>query len=317
MYIIRGKEKIDMLLNRDLFEENDRAKVDFLNRHYEFCYLESMHYFNKIEKMKTIITGLSYGITGLESDIIGGNTINFSMHAQELYYDYMHIKRAIDNSDSISSCVITLGYYSLYYDLSFTKNKYKCFKTYLPLFSDMHHLESMKLYPGLEIISPKDDLGFAHQFGKRNRSFWGRAILREHSAPKISALGGWLKLSQEEREKNAFEQTQLHNKHIKYIETYKENVQILNNILALLNRHHIRTIVVILPFSKEYLKYINPLYKESIMQVLEESPYPVDFMDMNEEVIFYETDMLDSDHLNLKGAKKASLLVKGIVEGIL
>lgn len=115
----------------------------------------------------------------------------------------------------------------------------------------------------------------------------------------------------------AFQLTQKHNKHIKHMETYKENLKILNNMLALLNERDIRTIVAVMPFSKEYLKYINLLYKESIMQVLEASPYAIDFIDMNEEAIFNETDMLDSDHLNLKGAKKASLLIKGIIENII
>ena len=306
-----------MYLNRNNFIVKDREKVDFLNKYYEFCYLESMHYYNLRQKTDTIITGLSYGINGLESKMIGENTLNFSMHSQDLYYDFLHIKRAIENSVSISQCIITLGYYSLYYDLSLSSSKIKCITTYMPLFSDMHHVKEAEVPRNFIFQYLNEVQEFAHQFFKDEKSYYGKAILREHTNPILRSRGGWLKLTLEERDKMTYQLVEKHNKHMKHAETFKENVKILNDMMTFLNEHHVRTIVVVLPFSKEYLKYINPLYKESIMQVLEESPYPIDFMDMNDEIIFTEEDILDSDHLNLRGAKKASLLVKGIIENVL
>lgn len=305
-----------MFINRDFFRVEDRTKVDFLNMYYEFCYLESMHYFNSRQKTDTVITGLSYGINGLESRIIGGNTLNLSMHSQDLYYDYLHIKHAVKNSTSISQCIITLGYYSLYYDLSLSSSKEKCISTYQPLFSDMHHMKK-KLEGNLSFQYSKEIRGFVHQFFEEDRAYYGKAILREYTNPLLLSRGGWMNLTLSERDEIAFQLAEKHNKHLKYIETYKENVKILNDIFALLNENNIRIIVAILPFSKEYMSYINPCYKESIIQNLEESIYDVEFIDMNEEDIFSESDMLDSDHLNLEGAIKASLIIRGCIENIL
>lgn len=311
-----------MLLNRDLFKESDKKKVDFLNKHYEYCYLDSMHHFNMSGNTKTIITGLSYGLSGLERTIVGNHTLNFAMNSQDIYYDFLHIKRAVKNARNIRTCVITLGYYSLYYDMSLTRNEFKCVGTYLPLFADMHSLKDIelykKMYEKLIFEYGNEEKAFARCFfEKTDKLFYGKAILREHTNPRLLSEGGWINITPERREEYAYERTQLHNKHLKHIETYKENIGILNQMLEFLIEHQIRPIIVILPFSKEYLRYINPLYKESIMQVLGDSPYQLDFMDMNDETIFTDQDMQDCDHLNLKGAKKASLLVRGIIENVL
>ena len=101
-----------MFLKKDGYCENQHQMVDCLNAHYEYCYLESMHYINSIQETDTIITGLSYGLDGLESNLMNGKVLNFSMHSQDLYYD-----------------------------LSCSSNKRKCLGTYIPLFSDGHHAE--------------------------------------------------------------------------------------------------------------------------------------------------------------------------------
>lgn len=183
--IKRGK----MRLNRNYFVQEERKNVDFLNEHYEFCYLESMHYFNTRQKTDTIITGLSYGVNGVESDIIGeGSTLNLAMHSQDLYYDFLHMKRVVENSISISNCIVTLGYYSLYYDLSLSSSKRKCITTYQPLFSDTHHMKEND--NGFCIEYPEEIRNFVHQFFVKDKAYYGKAILREHTNPYLLSQGG-------------------------------------------------------------------------------------------------------------------------------
>ena len=59
--------------------------------------------------------------------------------AEDVFY-------AIKNSKvKIKQCIITLGLYSLNYDLSLSSSKYKCVKTYVPLFGDSHHAPKAEL----------------------------------------------------------------------------------------------------------------------------------------------------------------------------
>lgn len=305
-----------MFLNRNCFAEQERRQVDFLNEHYEYCYLESMHYLNSIKDTTTIITGLSYGLDGLETNLLSERAVNFAMHSQDLYYDNKHIKRAIANSQGkISQCIITLGYYSLFYDLSLSSSKKKCVQTYLPLFSDVHHVE-LGMAQNYEFAYHDENKHFCRQFFREYPQFYGRAILREQTSPSVMEKGGWLNMSASEREYEAYQLAEKHNRHIVHTQTHLENMGIMDDMLGFLEERHVRPIVTILPFSKEYLKYIDPSYKEAIIECLEKSPFNVEFIDMNEEPIWDESDMLDSDHLNEKGAAKATLLVDGLIHNL-
>lgn len=304
-----------MYLDKEIYAESEREMVEYLNSHYEYCYLQSMHYLNSRQKTNTIITGLSYGLDGLESTLLNGNVLNFSMHSQDLYYDFLHIKKAVEESEnSISQCVLTMGYYSLFYDLSLSNNGWKCLETYGPLFGDMHNANTTNVDMSY-FMCDVDCENFYHSFFEKNRSYYGPAITREYTSIEISEKGGWSKLESAEKDSVAYELAQKHNKHIKHEETFKENKEILNNILKFLKEKNIRVIVLILPFSKEYLKYIDCNYKTILLSVLDELTYDmeVDFVDMNDMEYFSEADFLDSDHLNYKGALKATVLLNGVL----
>ena len=304
-----------MYLDKKTYDEKEAPMVDYLNKNYEYCYLESMHYLNSCQNTDLIITGMSYGLDGVDSTLLKGNVLNFSMHSQDLYYDYLHIKKAVEDSqNSISQCVLTLGYYSLFYDLSLSSSGWKCLKTYKPLFADVHHAKAVNIDMGNDMC---DDActEFYHTFFNKNRSYYGPAIIREFTSIPITKKGGWINLDSKERDEAAFELAQKHNKHIKHKETFEENKQILNNIFNFLKMNHIRVIIAILPFSKEYLKYIDSNYKTILLSVLEEitEDMKVDFVDMNDMEYFSDEDFLDSDHLNRKGAIKATVLLDGVL----
>lgn len=304
-----------MYLDVDIYNKEEQPMVDFLNKNYEYCYLESMHYFNKkFQNTTSIITGLSYGLDGLESRLLKGNAINFLMHSQDLYYDFLHIKKAVENSGkTINNCIITLGYYSLFYDLSLSNNGWKCFETYMPLFSDMHHAE----FKGAVLPSfscPDKYREFYHSFFQEKRSYYGEAVLREYTCIDISEKGGWLNLSADERDQEAYELAQKHNRHLKHRDTFIENKSILGNMIRFLVERNIRPIITILPVSKEYLKYIDSTYREELLSVLDEVSCGInlDFIDLNDTDFFGADELLDCDHLNSKGAIKATMLMNEV-----
>lgn len=297
-----------MYLSKETANIEDKQLIDCFNDNYEFFYLDSMHYICENREIDTIITGLSYGMDGIDAEQLSFPSLNFSMRAQDLYYDFLHAQYAVKkNKGKIKRCIITLGLYSLHYDLSLSSNKFKCIKTYEPLFGDCHHATAAKLDVQNAVWDRSRE--FAHIFFGENPSFYGKAITRKHTSIYVASKGGWENLSEIQRKEYANNLAEKHNKHIKYEQTFEENCIILKEYIKFLMDNKIMPIVVVLPFSREYLDCISPVYQEKILEELEKMKYRIDYINMNEGNLFETKDFSDADHLNERGAAKATELM--------
>lgn len=300
-----------MFLAKELVDYKYQECVDYLNENYEYCYLDSMHYLNEQQEATAIITGLSYGLNGIDAQALNTppRAINLSMHSQDLYYDFLHAKRAILNGKGkFKKCFITMGYYSLFYDLSLSRSKYKCFKIYMPLFRDSHHALSTDVDYLSNLGEKTSNKLFARSFFLQSPSFYGAAVQREW----IAAASNWQQLSPQQKAESAFSLTCKHNKHILHPKTLKDNILIMNQYISFLEHHDIQPIVLVLPFTKEYMTFIRKEYKEILLHSLELLPYRIDFLDMNDLDIFDKEDFVDADHLSDCGALKATHIINDI-----
>ncbi len=59
-----------MFLAKELVDYKYQECVDYLNENYEYCYLDSMHYLNEQQEATAIITGLSYGLNGIDAQAL-------------------------------------------------------------------------------------------------------------------------------------------------------------------------------------------------------------------------------------------------------
>ena len=308
-----------MFLDKNNYDKKDWNNVIFLNEFYEYCYMESMHYFQKqLKNTEIIITGLSYGLDDIDTGLINRPAINFSMHSQDLYYDIRHILMAIsdDTNKTIKHCIFTLGYYSLFYDLSKSSNKNKCAFAYYPLFDDLHNFYNTneKLGKISTLLKQPNFIYFYRNYFINNPSFYGPAINMEQTVSSdIFENGGWAEISQQQRWKDAEELTNHHNKHINHNETFIENVNNLREIFGFLEQSNIRIHVMVMPFSKEYCNLINPQYKSIILDTLNLFEQTINFIDFNDYDFFDEDDYLNSDHLNKNGAKKMSGILNSLL----
>lgn len=303
-----------MHLDYTHFDNELQPIVKIFNAYYNYFYLYSMHNLIDNNDIDTIITGISYGLNGVDTTSLKWPSVNLSMHSQDLYYDYLHIKKAINNNpNKIKRCVITLGYYSLHYDLSRALYKGNCLHLYYPLFKDLHNVDAALLGNRLNTMPPKIIHEFALNYFETYPTYYGPAISYEDTMPEIGTMyGSWKDMPQEEKEKSSKEIALRHNKHKQHLLTFDENKKILNDMLHLLQQHSIIPIVLILPYSKEYLKYIDPEYKTIILNYLEELPYNVHFLDMNEYDFFEPNDFLNTNHLNARGAQKMSNILNNL-----
>lgn len=297
-------------------KEEYRYLADFFNHNYGYCYLESMHYLNRIRKPKTIVTGISYALDGVDTRLFDEFAVSFAMHSQDLYYDYLHAKMAIDNNPNVENCVIALGYYSLFYDMSLASTSASIPAIQYHLFHDVHNMKADT--SGWSDYS-KDEYNehrkFAHSFFEENPSYYGPVAFLDKMAPEIESLGGWSNLNCEQKHGFARNVAEKHNRHIAHEKTYHENVSIFNHFLGMLKEHNIAPYIVIMPFSKEYLGYINPDYKKIQLEFFEKCPYQVDYLDLNETELFEVEDFLDHAHVNSRGAQKVTYIVEQLIKG--
>ncbi|MCR5418324.1 MAG: hypothetical protein K6E84_05350 [Lachnospiraceae bacterium] len=287
---------------------------DQLKKHYDYCYLESMHHlYNLYGGTDTIITGMSYAVNGIDCRYLSRRSINFAIHSQDLFYDINHVLRAIhqDHAHKIQNVIFTLGYYSFFYDLSLTGTKRKCLDLYWPLFKNMHHIDvtdEMKSQAELAVKDPAF-ISFYHRFFYNEPNFYGSMMSYEETVPEITKAGGWNMLNIGERDEDARFLAFHHNKHIKHTETFHENVSLFNKITRILDLMNIRIFVMIMPFSPEYLNYINKDYRNIILDVIDNCEQAIHFIDINDYDLFCRDDYLNSDHLNANGAKKLAPII--------
>ena len=306
---------------------------EFLKRNYDYCYLHAMHLKNYLYGCPTIIVGSSHAMNGiLESKLEGGTAenINFSISSQDIYDDFLHVKMAVENgARPIKTCVINFGYYMMYQDLSkSTTMNYLIPSVYYKLFGDegLHHYTGSTEYDlasGIDYdIEEFNDKSFTQNatrltddFFRKQSTYYGTVRTREN----ISMMGVnkiiWNTLSDQQKDNAAYKRCADHNRLFEHKKSHGENVRLINEMTKYLTDRGIRTVYLIMPFTQKYNKYINPEYKQDIEQVLNDMPYPVEYLDMNDlKDTFTDEDFIDTDHLNIKGAEKATKLLRTFLQ---
>lgn len=307
----------------DYFAQLKEMVVQYTLNNYDYCYLKAMHEKNRTVGTETIIAGSSHAMNGIVEKAFSGDCINFSISSQDIYYDFRHIKKAVEESrKKIKKCIINIGYYMLYQDLSYSK-VISCLipSVYYPLFGDPHHFVIDTEYDMLENVTfdkkiYSEELAkkiceeWANGFFLEDASFYGKLKSREnHNNYGLKKII-WNTLSEEEKEYAAIERTNDHNRLKQHTHSRMENGKLVEEMAEYLHEYDIVPLFVIFPFTMWYNQYIDKDYKTDIYNLLESVPFPVGFLDMNDYTgIFDDSDFLDTDHLNRQGALKATALL--------
>ena len=293
-----------------------------------------MHSKNRTYGADTIIVGSSHAMNGIiEKELYNaGEVLSFCISSQDLYYDFEHIKKALrEEKKPIKRCIVNLGYYMLFQDVSKSQLVRGIIpKVYMNLFEGTdcvnNFVDAKKINP-LDLIAydhekyPPEILGpivkhWATQAMIEQSSFYGELKTRENNNMLGVKKVEWNTLSEEEKNDYAKNRTENgHNKHIKHIETRKENGKILEEMVSLLDEHNVKVYFLITPYTKAYMRYINHDYEPDIFETLNNLKTEVEYFDMNTQSdLFDDTDFIDSDHLNLKGAHKATAIFNNYIQ---
>lgn len=307
----------------ECFDKLKKLAVSYLAHNYDYCYLDAMHDKNRQQGTDTIVVGSSHAMNGIVEECFDRGIINFSISSQDIYYDFLHIKKACqEGRRPIKTCMINIGYYMLFQDLSLSKHmNYLVRKVYEPLFHDIHFMKSGETYSPLrETLESGKGIFSAELIGMLCQEWSRHAVMEQGSyygelvnrrGNNTLALEGveWERLSESEKDAYAKKRASDHNRLYSHKESRIENGRLIEEVATYLYERNIRTIFVIFPFTKWYNRYINPEYRKDIYQMLDGLKLPVEFFDMNELECFDDGDFLDTDHLNEEGAKKASRLL--------
>lgn len=200
-----------------------------------------------------------------------------------------------NSASSFKYALVGLGPYSLHYDQS--KSKTTTFLTrYFYTLHDMHNFPLS--YDELtKIFQP----GFLQKLDNDFKSYVDNFKINENPILYYSALQSVKDID--------------HWNDSYYPDTLKENKQILEDYLKLLEKFQIQPILFLTPRVKEYWDRFNPKILQELFDYLNELYRRHDFIFVNGRAMdgFDDNDFWDIRHLNLRGAKKFSAKINEIV----
>lgn len=261
-------------------------------------------------KDNIIILGSSYAQYGIVSSSIKGATL-IAAPSQDVYYSSALAKKAVGQLEGkVNTCVMILGYYALFQDLSLQARDRidKIGGTFWPVLEDSHNWENPYnpnhwhkgyRYPNCvkKICERK-----VYEYFYENNSYFDEMTMRD-----TKKHTSWKNLTSHERCDLADDRATNHNKLYKYKETNVENCKILQSFVQ--ENKQLQLLYVIPPFSEEYCDIISEKMKadnERIMKQLN-----ISYIDFNRLKKYSSEYFIDADHLNDEGAKKFTIEISG------
>lgn len=290
---------------------------------YEYNFLKNAINEAKNNNINSIIVGSSYSRKGIEEGLLKEKAINLSLPSQDLYYSCLIAKEIIKANKSVKNVYIGTGYYSFHHDLS--KSSYgelkRIYSIYNPIFKDTHNckednilIDNFKFYKFEEVfdLDKMDEVFMNIIYQSLESKYYNETVKREDTKINTNESSEWNTIIDNDKINYCKQRASQHNKLIKYEETYLENIAILDSFISFCNENNVIPILLLFPGSKYYNEYLDYRYEEKYMKALNEIKGTIHFLDFTKDNLYDESDFLDMDHLNLKGAIKTSDIINSI-----
>lgn len=305
-------------MNQSVDQLLSQLATNFANTNYDYLWLRTMldQAQHATISGSTLVVGSSHALNAIK-ECEWKHAVNCSMHSQDLYYDLLcvrHVLTSVQTGIFNNKCIIIMGYYAAYQDLSLSAIEREKYVTdvYYPIFRDAHNWKA-----------PIDRDLWA-EFGNISQPV--REICEEAAVRQIFAtcstyyssgsprgtyfnLNGltWAQLSEEKRLELGERRAQQHNSLFQYKSSFKENKNILGELIRLLYACDVQPIVAIAPFTAEYNQFILPEMKAGTVELIDSVPEDIHYVDFNQvPELFDLSDFMDTDHLSEHGAEKVS-----------
>ncbi len=263
-----------------------------------------------------LIVGSSHALCGIDESKMT-ETVSCSMHSQDIFYDCLCVKEVLGNlkgSCSYGTCVIIMGYYMPFQDLSLSKYSRESYisRTYYPIFHDAHNWDNPVIYDHWHFcrgLTDEEKLKYEKEAVDRTKvlPFYCEQTVKRKL---LYDFGGrtWKELSEEERDNYGEMRANSHNSLEGHPESFRENLDLMKDIVSYLDDRDVKMFVVVTPFTHEYSNRVSATMKKAFFQMMEEAQVPT-IIDFNESCYsenFDVDDFQDMDHMNEHGAAKLS-----------
>lgn len=125
----------------------------------------------------------------------------------------------------------------------------------------------------------------------------------------------WSQLDEVTRRRIAQERADKHNRLLKYTEVFNDTLQEMKGLNSYLSQRNARIQVIVPPFSREYLEFLNDDLKETFYLWLQKVGLMHNIVDFNVSNEMLEDDacFIDPDHLSDMGAMLFTEKIKGMI----
>lgn len=245
-------------------------------------------------RYKNIITGMSYAVFGINALKLKEPAIKLAFDSQDFFYDYKLARYALDligdKQCHIKNIFINMAPYKFHYDLSRSKENYRCLY-YYKVIKDLHNhplsngkAERFFSDAFMSMVPSNNDVDLDDPHGLR--VYRDSVIGIKEVIDNRDFAGHW--------EKRWFE------------DTVKENVDIVKEFLDLCYEKGIRPVMLAYPVHNLYRKYFPKKTLDQYYSIIRDlqREYSVDFLDYWASDMFTTGDFWDTSHLNYSGATK-------------
>lgn len=320
--VIKGQLPDNAVLFENVFQPLTVSATRELTYNFDLYYLQQALARAKQARTETIITGSSYCLFGIDPKQLS-REVNLGMTSQDLYYALRGVYEVCAHNSNIKNVVLISGTYYLYSDLSKTRNESEILrvaKVYEPLFGDLHNCNL--LAPRERHLSHSNFLDAERILEVFSEMEYERGYFNEERPRTNFQTGTWERnadwhdLSEQERWEAGKERAKMHNGNKKYVATFLENRQLLQEFLHFCGERGINAVVVIPPATKYYRAALDQTYKDELVAFLESAQGIVHLLDLYDSDAFEEQDFNDTDHLSDAGAGKLTQMIRNLVESI-
>jgi hypothetical protein len=267
----------------------------------------------KKKEYRGIIVGMSYVQRGINQERLKWATVCMAAPSQDLYFDYEMLKYILGQktSSQVKFCIMEVAPYELWYDMSLSKETMVRSVYYYPQVKSMHHFcmqtEAIADYERdhtiYEQVLQDDliDMEFEELRKKEHRE--------DETDVNVWAQTNWDESTIKAEVEHVFDKP--------YEATFKENREILENMVADLIDREILPIIVTPPFPAVFKKYMDQSKRErtgEVLRSLSEKYAKLLVLDYLDDPDFDEYYFSDWSHLNYWGSNLLSDKLNLVIE---
>lgn len=257
---------------------------------------------NKTENIHTLILGSSHTLYGLNPEEMGTGVFNASNVSQSVDIDLALLKKYEHRLKYLNTVVLRLSYSTLFERLEDTPElwRVKNYRIYYGLNFDQplnYHFELFSLHLKTNLKRLIAYYFLANTVVNCSEFGWGTDFFDDSGINKPLAA------------QLAVDRHTAHD-----LQDYEAQVKAIKGIISICQKHQVKLILLTTPTHKSYWEQLDDTQLNLMFDLI--NPIVNHYQDciylnFMRHADFQEGDFYDADHLNAKGAKKLSELVKG------